>query len=425
MTPFAFEVNPTDNNIYVANRGSNEVSIIDPSSNSVIETLEVGEYLMDLELNPNDGYLYVATYFSNAVSVIDISSNKVVGSVEVGNHRYSVQLNPINSRIYVAVSGSDIVSIIDSDTNTVVDTVEVGNTPLAIEDNPANYNMYVTNFNSEDVSVIDTGLSSLLSPVADAGPDQTVDSNELVQLEGSNSSDPNDSSLSYSWTQTEGPEVTISDPTSVNPTFISPEVDEETLISLNLTVTNELELTDSDSVTITVQPITTPPKPIAKAGPDQSVNSNDLVQLDGSNSSDPNDSPLTYSWAQISGPEVTLSDSTSPNPTFVAPETNEQTDLAFQLTVTNEEGITSEPDEVVITVKPTTAPPPPNEEPKTIGDLIKGIIQNPLDITNSIDSANEIRDILTDNNRDNDKLACDLLDSQDRYSDSIREILNC
>ena len=38
-----------------------------------------------------------------------------------------------------------------------------------------------------------------------------------------------------------------------------------------------------------------------------------------------------------------------------------------------------------------TVMPPPNEESRTIDYFIKGIIQNPLDATNSIDSANEMR----------------------------------
>jgi hypothetical protein len=109
---------------------------------------------------------------------------------------------------------------------------------------------------------------------------------------------------------------------------------------------------------------------------------------------------------------------------FAAAEANEQTDITFQLTVTNEEAIASKPDEVTVTVNPV-ATPPPEEEPKTIGDLIKWIIQNPLDVTNSIESAIEIKDILTDNDRDNDQLVCDLIDSEDEYTFNIREILNC
>ena len=119
-----------------------------------------------------------------------------------------------------------------------------------------------------------------------------------------------------------------------------------------------------------------------------------------------------------------MSDSADSNPTFTAPNVNEQPDLIFQLFVANEEGIVSEPDDVVITVNPSVNSPS-NQEHNTIDDLIRGIIQNPLDITNSIDSANQIRDILTDNDHDNDKLVCDLIDSEDESTSWIREILNC
>ncbi len=95
------------------------------------------------------------------------------------------------------------------------------------------------------------------------------------------------------------------------------------------------------------------------------------------------------------------------------------------MTVTNDEGITSEPDEIRITANPVQSPPPSEEEPKTIGDLVKGIYENPQDVTNSIEPANEIRDILTDNNRDNDQIVRDLIDPEDEYTSNIREILNC
>ena len=72
---------------------------------------------------------------------------------------------------------------------------------------------------------------------------------------------------------------------------------------------------------------------------------------------------------------------------FLVAKTNERTDLMFELIVTNEKEISSEPDEVIITVKPiVTPPPPPLNEVKTISDLIKSIIENPLDIPNYIES---------------------------------------
>ena len=115
---------------------------------------------------------------------------------------------------------------------------------------------------------------------------------------------------------------------------------------------------EPDSVTISVFPAS---PPTSNAGQDQIVDSGDTVQLDGSGSSDPSHGTLTYQWTQTSGPEVALSDSTSVNPTFTAPNANVKEVLVFELVVTNEKGVTSEPDSVTITVSPSSNQPPPFE----------------------------------------------------------------
>jgi hypothetical protein len=120
-----------------------------------------------------------------------------------------------------------------------------------------------------------------------------------------------------------------------------------------------------------------------------------------------------------------LNDATSVNPTLTAPETTTQINLTFQLTVTNDKGITSEPDEVTVTVKPLLILPS-TEEPRTIKNIIQNIFQNPLNVTKSIKSSHKIVDILTDNNRDNDRLACDLLgDMENKQMNQMKEIIGC
>ena len=54
-------------------------------------------------------------------------------------------------------------------------------------------------------------------PIADAGPDQTVDEGHLVNLNGSNSTDPDDGIASYHWTQVGEPSVVLSDPMDSSP----------------------------------------------------------------------------------------------------------------------------------------------------------------------------------------------------------------
>lgn len=142
----------------------------------------------------------------------------------------------------------------------VIATIEVGNVPVGVVVTPDGSTAYVTNLLDDTVSVIGS-----ITPTADAGPDQTVDSGSTVQLDGSGSSDPNNSPLTYQWTQTSGPPITLNDPTSVNPTFTAPDVQsQEEDIVFQLVVTNEEEVESKpDSVTITVNPVIppTPPEP--------------------------------------------------------------------------------------------------------------------------------------------------------------------
>ena len=87
-------------------------------------------------------------------------------------------------------------------------------------------------------------------PVANAGANQTVSPGATVQLDGSGSSDPDGNPLTYHWSQTSGPTVTLSSPTAVQPTFTAPA--SAATLTFQLIVNDGQTNSSPASVTITV-----------------------------------------------------------------------------------------------------------------------------------------------------------------------------
>jgi hypothetical protein len=192
-------------------------------------------------------------------------------------------------------------------------------------------------------------------PQANAGDDQTRAEGDLVTLDGSGSYDPDlGDTITYEWQQIgQGPIVALSDPTAEQPTFTAPNVgpDGETLI-FQLTVTDDgdpqRQQTDTCDVIVTGEN----EAPVANAGGNQTVDEDETVILNGSNSFDPDyGDVLTYQWTQTGGDHVDLTDADKAEASFTAPNVGPNgLSLTFELTVTDEYGDASSTDECIVTV---------------------------------------------------------------------------
>ncbi|MBP7866229.1 MAG: OmpA family protein [Acidobacteria bacterium] len=200
-------------------------------------------------------------------------------------------------------------------------------------------------FSNDDVS-ISTRQNN--PPVANAGPDLSNIPAGLVQLDGSASYDPDGDTLTFLWTQTMGPAVTLSGANTATPSFTA-DVDQVYVFKLKVTDAKGAFTFDEVSIsTVQNRP------PVAVVGPDLSNVPPGAVQLDGSASYDPDGDPLTFQWTQILGPSVALTGADTATPSFTAEAGRV---YAFRLKVTDSHGLFAYADVTVSTVTAVNTPP--------------------------------------------------------------------
>ena len=181
------------------------------------------------------------------------------------------------------------------------------------------------------------------APTSNAGTNQSVDEGILVTLDGSASNDPDNDPLGYIWTAPEG--IILSSTSDIKPTFVAPEVAHGTILNFSLIVKDGTVHSIADQVLIQVKQINK--APVANAGPDQNVAPNQLIRLNGTSSSDPDNDLLTYHWIYPTG--IVLSNPNSANPEFQSPYVSADTDYLFKLMV-NDGELDSPVDEVIVRV---------------------------------------------------------------------------
>jgi hypothetical protein len=226
------------------------------------------------------------------------------------------------------------------------------------------------NSNTDIVEISVSSGTSNNAPIANAGANQNVMLGATVALNGSGSSDADGDTLTYSWSITSRPagsSASLDNAQSAQPRFVA---DAAGIFSLSLVVNDGTVGSNTDSISIMVTAINTPP--VANAGPDQNASVGETVVLNAGNSSDADGDTLTYSWSISSAPagsSASLDNTQSEQPRFVADAVGT---FSVELVV-NDGTANSNPDSVSIIVAAANTPPIANAGPDqnvTTGSLV-------------------------------------------------------
>ena len=227
------------------------------------------------------------------------------------------------------------------------------------------FNLEVNRFRNNNFNVYqDTPLPTInenlltTSQATNQPPSITVDTEFNVrpgaQVEiAAQIEDTDSETLTIFWRQLSGPDVELENTSSPTVRFIAPFVEEQSEVLLLLSATDSFQATSQQEVRIF---ITQNMPPNVDAGANQSVVEGSVVNLTGT-ATDIDGSIVAYSWQQLTGPNVTINNATSANANFTAPNVNNDTDLTFRFTATDNDGLTSS-DTVTIEVTNLANQPP-------------------------------------------------------------------
>ena len=211
-----------------------------------------------------------------------------------------------------------------------------------------------SNCNPVEVTFSETPPPENKPPVARPGDNISIQLPEnSVTLDGSTSSDPDGTIKTYFWEQESGPQASVEKP---NESITAVSGLSEGSYKFKLTVTDDDGASDSKSVSVTVLPRQNePPVARAKANPDFlvfSAGQTITTQLDGSDSSDPDDGIKSYEWKLTSSGLTAQID--SPDKAVTGVKFTQPGNFDFQLTVTDEAGLSSSANVSVQVARETT-----------------------------------------------------------------------
>jgi YVTN family beta-propeller protein len=170
--------------VYAADQTSNTVSVIDPSSNTLLGVIRLGNpvpgslaplyraqlLVHGLGYSPDSKTVAVVSIASNSVTLIDTATNAVKGTVYVGRSPHEAFFTPDGKELWVTVRGLDYVSVIDPVEMKEIRRIPLANGPGMTMFGPDGRYAFVCSSFTPELAVIDVASHQVLTRLPQASP---------------------------------------------------------------------------------------------------------------------------------------------------------------------------------------------------------------------------------------------------------------
>jgi len=147
--PFGVDVNTKTNRVYVACAASHQVAVINGVTNTLMRTIDTGRFPTYVDVNEQTNRIYVVTHDSNRLEEINGATHMVTRKISVASGAFGLAVDEDRNRVYVGSRDRNRIAVIDVDGWRIIRDYQVNDeedrgVPYALAFNPNNSRLYVT-----------------------------------------------------------------------------------------------------------------------------------------------------------------------------------------------------------------------------------------------------------------------------------------
>lgn len=159
------DVSPDGSRLYVANLGTDALTVLDTETLETIAVIAVGDGPNESRVTPDGGTVFVANWISSDVSVIDAESLEVTGTLSVGEGTHGVAITPDGGEAWITNRISNDVAILDARTGDLLARVEAGAYANHVSFTPDGRRALVTNARANELTIFDVAARSVVATI--------------------------------------------------------------------------------------------------------------------------------------------------------------------------------------------------------------------------------------------------------------------
>ncbi len=160
---------PYDHYVFVPNRNSANVAIIDTDTDTLVATVPVGNVPHQVAVSDTLGKMIASNTEDNTISIINLKTLKPEATIKLGNEPEHMEISPNGAIAAVGNIGEGTVSLIDLKNDREIKRIAGLHEPHNMTFSPDGELLYVGNLGANFVSVIDVAQGKVIDeiPVGD------------------------------------------------------------------------------------------------------------------------------------------------------------------------------------------------------------------------------------------------------------------